>query len=66
MRGLDDRSRDEDGRIRRKRGDTKVETLREIYGDEFGREVRGVARLDTLLERARAASLDEYLKRHRK
>jgi len=30
--GLDHRMRDHDGEIRRKRSDTKVETLRETYG----------------------------------
>ena len=37
---LDGRSRDEDGQIRRKRSDTKVETLREIYGPNFAPGVR--------------------------
>jgi hypothetical protein len=66
MRGLDDRSRGEDGRIRRKRSDTKVETLRETYGDDFGNKVRGDAKLGTLLERTGVSSLDEYLKRFRR
>ena len=30
--GLDDRCRDKDGEIRRKNGNTRVDTLREIYG----------------------------------
>ena len=62
MRGLDDRSRDEDGRIRKKRGDTKVGTLRKIYGEEFGEGMRSDARLDTLLRRKGMDSLDEYLR----
>ena len=33
--GLDDRCRDADGEIRRKRGDTLVGTLREEYGPDL-------------------------------
>ena len=60
--GLDGRSRDSDGEIRRKNGNTRVDTLRETYGDSFGREVRGDAKLDTLLDRTGAESLSDYLK----
>lgn len=63
---LDGRSRDEDGQIRRKRSDTKVETLREIYGPGFAPGVRSDMQLGTLLERTKASSLDEYLKNHNK
>jgi hypothetical protein len=59
-KGLDDRQRDRDGEIRRKNGNTKVETLRETYGDGFGHEVRGDAKLDTLLERTGSRSLTDY------
>jgi hypothetical protein len=60
--GLDDRCRDEDGTIRRKRGDTLVGTLRREYGDDFAPGVRSDMRLDTLLEEAGVVSLSEYLK----
>lgn len=63
--GLDSRCRDEDGSIRRKRGDTLVSTLRAEYGDDFAPDVRGDMRLDTLLERTGAASLSEYLRSRR-
>jgi hypothetical protein len=63
--GLDDRCRDEDGSIRRKRGDTLVGTLREKYGDDFAPGVRNDKRLDSLLEDAEVDSLDEYLQRCR-
>lgn len=33
--GLDTRHRDKDGEVSRKHGDTKVATLRKIYGLEF-------------------------------
>jgi hypothetical protein len=61
--GLDRRCRDEDGSIRRKRGDTLVATLRHEYGDDFARGVRSDKRLDSLLEEAGANSLSEYLRR---
>jgi hypothetical protein len=60
--GLDDRCRDEDGTIRRKRGDTRVDTLREEYGDNFAASRRGDMRLDTLLEETGADSLRDYLR----
>lgn len=60
--GLDDRCRDEDGSIRRKRGDTLVGTLREEYGQGFAPGMRADMRLDTLLERTGAPSLSEYLR----
>ena len=49
--GLDDRTRDDDGAIRQKRGDTLVRTLRQIYGPDFAPDVRSDMRLDTLRER---------------
>jgi hypothetical protein len=60
MRG--DRSRDENGELRRKRGDTRVSTVEDMYDRDFG--VRGDMHLKTLLEREGAASLNELL--HRK
>jgi hypothetical protein len=60
--GLDERCRDEDGSIRRKRGDTLVGTLREEYGSGFAPGVRSDMRLDTLLEEAGVNSLSEYRK----
>jgi len=64
--GLDERCRDEDGSIRRKRGDTLVGTLREEYGEEFGSGARTDMRLDTLLDRVGADSLSEYIRRRNK
>jgi hypothetical protein len=63
--GLDNRCRDLDGEIRRKRGDTLVRTLREVYGSEFAPVVRSDMRLDTLRERM-GASLSQMLKEPRK
>jgi len=63
--GLDERCRDEDGSIRRKRGDTLVGTLRQEYGEDFAPGVRSDKRLDSLLEEADVNSLSEYLRRRR-
>lgn len=63
--GLDDRCRDEDGEIRRKRRDTLVRTLRRDYGNDFAADVRGDATLGTLLDRSGARSLRDYLKKRR-
>jgi len=62
-RGLDDRSRDLDGEIRHKRGDTLVGTLRKAYGPDFAPGVRSDTRLDTLRKRAGGESLSKLLKK---
>jgi hypothetical protein len=61
--GLDDRSRDLGGEIRRKRGDTLVGTLRKTYGPDFAPGVRSDMRLDTLRKRAGGKSLSGILKK---
>jgi len=60
--GLDDRCRDADGEIRHKRRDTHVGTLRDIYPG-FAAGTRSDATLGTVLDRAGAKTLSEYLKR---
>jgi hypothetical protein len=60
--GLDQRHRDVDGRIHEKRRDTRIDTLRDTYGDDFAPEIRGDAHLGTLLDRSGAESLSDYLK----
>ena len=37
QKGLDNRMRDQNGEIRQKRKDTKVETLRKTYGDDLAK-----------------------------
>lgn len=37
QKGLDKRMRDHNGEIRKKRGDTKVKTLRKAYGINFAK-----------------------------
>jgi hypothetical protein len=61
--GLDGRCRDHDGEIRHKRRDTQVGTLRGIYGEEFAKGTRSDATLGTVLDRAGARTLTEYLKK---
>lgn len=62
-KGLDNRMRDRDGEIRKKRSDTKVATLREEYGDDFAAGYRSDAKLGTILEREGLETLDDLLKR---
>ena len=63
---LDDRRRDADGEIRRKRGDSLVGTRRDGYGPFFAPGARSDMRLDTLLNRTGSASLSDYLKSRKK
>jgi hypothetical protein len=61
--GLDGRHRDVDGRISEKHGNTRVDTLRETYGDGFAPDVRGDMHLRTLLDRNGAPSLSRLVKK---
>jgi hypothetical protein len=61
--GLDDRHRDANGEIRRKNGNTRVDSLRGTYGDNFAGDFRGDMKLETLLDRTGARSLSDYLKK---
>lgn len=60
--GLDGRSRDENGEIRQKRGDTLVGTLRKEYGPNFAPGVRSDAKLETVRQ-ATGQSLSQMLKK---
>lgn len=62
-KGLDNRMRDKDGEIRQKRSDTKVETLRKTYGEDFAKGYRSDTHLGTLLKREGVETLDQLLKR---
>jgi hypothetical protein len=57
MRGY--RSRNEDGELRQKRGDTHVGTIEKKYGHDF--DVRSDTHLNTLLEREGVASLNDLI-----
>lgn len=63
--GLDDRCRDLDGEIRHKNGSTRVDTLRETYGQNFASGHRGDMKLSTLLNQTSSSSLSDYRKHHR-
>ena len=64
--GTDNRCRDLNGQIREKNGNTRIDTLRESYGDNFAAGVRGDAHLSTLLDRSGSNSLSDYLKNRNK
>ena len=58
------RSRNPNGPLREKRGDTNVETIEKQYNKDFN--VRGDMHLDTLLEKKGYSSLNDLLhKEHR-
>ena len=61
--GLDNRCCDNDGEIRHKRSDTRVGTLRRTYGEDFASGYRSDAKLGTVLDRERATTLPDLLKR---
>jgi hypothetical protein len=63
--GLDDRYRDKSGQTREKNSNTRIDTLRGIYGEDFASGLRGDAHLRTLLDRTGSNSLSEYLKHHK-
>ena len=62
-KGLDNRMRDRDGEIRKKRSDTLVETLRREYGESFAQGYRSDAKLGTVLKREGVETLDQLLKK---
>jgi hypothetical protein len=64
-KGLDKRQRDQDGRIRAKRSDTLVRTLRLEYGEGFAPGYRADATLGSVLKREGKESLDQLLKKKR-
>jgi len=62
-KGLDNRMRDKDGEIRKKRSDTLVGTLRKEYGENFAEGYRSDAELGTILKKEGLESLDQLLKK---
>ena len=61
--GLDNRMRDHDGEIRKKRSDTLVETLRDTYGPDFAKGYRSDTKLGTVLKKEGVDTLDQILKK---
>lgn len=62
--GLDGRHRDHNGEIHRKMGNTRVESLRETYGDDFAAGRRCDMKLENLLKDAGANSLTDFLRNY--
>lgn len=60
---LDDRYRDENGEIRKKQGNTRVVTLRKIYGPEFAQDHRGDKKLENVLKDEHVTSLSQLLRK---
>jgi hypothetical protein len=54
-----DRARNDDGQLRRKRGDTHVGTIEQEYEIDFGQ--RSDMHLETLLKQRGAKSLDDLI-----
>ena len=63
QKGLDGRMRDKNGEIRLKRKDTKVETLRKTYGEDFAKGYRSDTQLGTVLKREGLETLDQLIKK---
>ena len=61
MKGLDNRSRDKDGEIHEKRGDTLMKNLWDDY--PVLEQFRGNMRLDTLRDKYDVDTLDQLLKK---
>lgn len=59
-KGLDGRERDENGRIRKKNGNTLLRTLRQEYGPDFAEGHRSDMKLKTLRAQT-GKSLSEML-----
>jgi len=59
-----DRTRDNDGELRQKRGDTLVGSIEREYGVDFG--VRSDMRLDTLRAQTGLTSIDDLLRHARR
>lgn len=65
---LDNRHQDKSGQVERKKNNTRVDTLREEYGERFAPKFRGDMHLGTLKERiglSEDASLNDVLRHYR-
>ncbi len=59
-----DRTRDDNGELRQKRGDTHVGNVEKEYGVDFG--VRSDMRLDTLREQTGLTSIEDLVRQARR
>jgi len=64
--GLDGRHRDANGEIHRKMGNTRVETLRHTYSEDFAAGRRSDMKLENLLKETGANSLTDFRKNYDK
>lgn len=64
--GLDGRHRDKGGEIHHKMGNTKIGTLRDIYGNDFAEGRRSDLKLENLLKDTGAKSLTDFRKHYDK
>lgn len=62
--GLDGRHRDQNGQIRAKNGNTRLDTLRQTYGDEFAAGRRGDMKLENYLKDEGYSSLTQAVGKH--
>lgn len=62
-KGLDDRMRDHDCEIRKRRSDTLIRTIRDEYGGDVAPGYRADAKLGTVLKREGIDSLHQLLKK---
>ena len=58
---LEGRQQDMPNAVSEKRGDTRIDTLRQTYGADFAPGVRGDTHLKTLLDRTGSSSVSDYL-----
>jgi hypothetical protein len=64
--GLDGRHRDANGEIHHKMGNTRIESLRQTYGDDFAAGRRNDMKLESLLKETGARSLTDFRKNYDK
>jgi hypothetical protein len=64
-KGLDNRQRDHGGKIRAKRKDTLVRTLRAEYGESFAAGYRPTTTLGAVLKKEGKEALHQLLKKKR-
>ncbi len=57
---------DGSGQTREKNGNTRIDTLRDIYGPDFAPAMGGDAHLRTLLDRTGNDTLSEYVKNRKR
>jgi hypothetical protein len=64
--GLDGRHRDVNGEIHHKMGNTRIESLRGTYGEDFAAGRRSDMKLENLLKETGAKSLTDFRKNYDK